>query len=47
MKTWWARVGETGCYGRWVPTGCSDKGDARFYMSTVYRETLIIEWLQL
>ncbi len=48
MKYWWARVREShDDYGRWVPTGCSDKQAAIEYMSVYPGERHVKEWLLL
>lgn len=49
MKYWHARVRiEKDDYGRWVPTGCSDLDDAKYYIRVYYQTTgQVVEWLQL
>jgi hypothetical protein len=48
MKTWWARVAVShDSYGRWIPTGCTDKLEAIDYMATYPGERQVKEWLQL
>ena len=42
---WYARVGDD--YGRWVPTGCTDKAKAEDYMSTYPGYRRVKEWLLL
>jgi hypothetical protein len=49
-KRWWARVrGYKDDYGNWIPTGCVDREDARFYLIRIRRigETSIVEWLEM
>ena len=43
IKIWYARIGVE--YGRWVPTGTSDKADAKFYMQIVYSDVRVREWM--
>ena len=49
MKQWFARVkaGGEDDYGRWIPTGCSDKDAAIEYMSTYPGARRVTEWLLL
>lgn len=44
MKQYWARVGAD--YGRWIPTGCSDRVAAEDYISLYFAvPTPVKEWL--
>lgn len=50
MKRWWARVNQGDTkdkYGRWVPTGCTDKNEAVEYMRVYPGMRLVVEWLLL
>jgi hypothetical protein len=58
MKQWWVRLYDPtvvnynnkktiDVYGRWVPTGCTDKDEAEFYRRTMYPGQQVKEWLQL
>lgn len=47
MKKWWARVASGDAYGDWIPTGCVDLEDAKFYIKSVRRAGPVKEWLQL
>jgi hypothetical protein len=51
---WYARVDDprlneiTNNYGRWIPTGCTDKEQALDYVTMYYQQTPVIkEWLLL
>ncbi len=53
---WHARlrgIGSDDFYGRWVPTGCADLEEAKYYMRTYYRTEIygtpatVVEWIQL
>lgn len=48
MKYWYARVAVShDTYGRWIPTGCTEKEAAIDYMSTYPGERHVREWLWL
>lgn len=47
MKYWYARVNSHDGYGRWVPTGQTDKQAAIDYMATYPGERHVKEWLLL
>jgi hypothetical protein len=53
MKTWWMRVGEddhdegSDDYGRWVPTGQTDRQVAEDYAEAYGIEGRVIEWALL
>lgn len=49
-KCGWARVvGREGGYGRWIPTGCTDKVGAADYIETYLlgEGWRVKEWIQL